>query len=146
MISITNTKGDIKINSYVELDNRKSKLYVSSTRAKQKITRIHNSLKNRSSYSSVYLGYDQIDWYDSCDSYEVPSFYFKKGNRTVCDCYESYNDIPKDWEEVISIRLVNCKRYGVVMECLSLLGISLSDKEERELRKCLRDNTEWEKD
>ena len=44
------------------------------------------------------LGFGCIDWYESCNSYDVPYFSYSKTNTELKKTYLCYNDTPKDWE------------------------------------------------
>ena len=139
----------ISISAIKELDSRKSQLYISESKKKQleeKVNSIHNELKKSKNYLSTSLGFEEIDWYtDETDMFDVPYFKIVKGEKKVDVSSYTYGSIPKDWEQVITIKFTNCKRYTAVVKAINLLGCTLTPKDRKSLVECIKMLTEFEK-
>lgn len=135
----------ITISHTEELDNRKSELYVGqrqSENIQHRLKAIHDDLKANKNYKGVELGFGEIDWYDSCDSFEVPYFVIRKGDRKVKVLEETYNDIPKDWTQETTIRFDRPKQYAIIIKALKNF-MSIDDKREKEIKKCIKANNDY---
>jgi len=139
----------IKINHSFELDNRKSRLYVSKGEREsyqKKIKAIHDKFKTSSNYVGTFLSFDTIDSEtNETNMYYVPYFGIHKGERSVTVGENDYGYIPKDWSEELTIVFKNCKQYGAVLKAVKALGYTLDSEEIKVLKRALKVGYEFEK-
>jgi len=121
-------KSLVVIRGVKELDLRKERLYINKSNEVQKVMNVHNQLKSSSNYVKTSLGYSEIDYYDSCDSFDIPYFKISKGERKIKIGTYSSNDIPKAWQSELTI-VLNTKTMPLILKAISTLGYNLSDKE-----------------
>jgi hypothetical protein len=99
--------------------------YSQKTQEKE-VTKIHQICKGSSLYLASFIDYQGIDWYESCDSFEVPSAKYVKGSRRVTNTSDTSNDTPKAWLEMRRIHFKFSQRNKKQIElCLKASGISI---------------------
>ena len=100
------------------------------------VKRIHEKCKGAANYIGASIHLEEIDWYDSCDSYTVPGASMMKGDRKVRNnSYES-NDIPKGFDEHITIKYKATTRNArPIGDALDALGVRVDVKEVQKMLK-----------
>lgn len=91
-------KGILSVRYSVELAGyHKNKLSVKEDKYEGIAKTIADQIKWIKGFKSFTLGFDHIDWYESCNEYDIPYFCCKTDGKRLKKAYTSYNDIPKDW-------------------------------------------------
>lgn len=132
--------GTVAISISEELNNRKQKLYFSDKQiAKMQATFEHvlSKVINLQGFEGLSRGYYTIDWYENVNGYDIPVFSFNNGRKNYFMNTEYI--VPKDWELVYSLRLLDVTTIRGINTFLSLFKIKLSDAEKEEVRKVIRD-------
>lgn len=127
-----------------DLDNRKSALYINEKRAEEGFQKVLDAVKKASTFRSLNLYYDQIDWYDDeVDVYETPTFSFVKGTgkRKPTVSAHRHGSIPKDWEEVWTLSLNDPKTIGPIETFLTEMRLTLDKKQWDGVRAAMKDST-----
>ena len=137
-ISISEEKTTIKISR--EMNIRKSLLSISEKSEKkylEKLERIVNEAKKLSKFENAKISFSSIDYYDNYN-FEVPVFKFEKGNKKGRVSYCSYEEIPKGWEENISIT-TGAKTPGMIIKNIAILnGYPPSENIQNKIRKDIK--------
>jgi hypothetical protein len=127
--SIRISQNDKVITLVTELDigGRGSSPSRSQSYVEREVKSIHTTCKASSLFLGCQMYYSAIDWYDSCDGFDVPSAKMVKGDRKVTDNSEYCNDTPKSWDEVKHIQFKSTTRNASPIELgLKALGIPTS--------------------
>jgi hypothetical protein len=100
--------------------------------------RMHTICKKSSLFNGCKIGYSPIDWYDSCDSFQVPGARMGKSDRKVRDTSHYENDTPKAWEEIKSVQFnASVRNASPIQLGMQALGIRADIKE---IQKMLKKN------
>lgn len=122
-------------------DLHKSKLNVDEIKFGQQAKEIAEQVKWIKGFKKCSIGFGQIDWYDSCNEYDVPAFICSLDNkRKVETRYWSCNDIPKGWTICYTLRLDIPSSLRGVNKFFKALKISVSDKHLNEIKKAIKLN------
>lgn len=141
-ISISRKENDsifIEISSDYNNSDRKSQLHsVNEERIAKSLESTWKSIKTTKKLL-MSVGFFEIDWYDSCDSYDVPSFSIKKGlKKTRIEKHYS-NSIPKDWGVDVYFRLKDTTTKTPILEVVKkVLSNHFSSTDEKTLTKMLK--------
>ena len=84
-----------------------------------------------------------VTYDDLTDVYETPTFSIAKGKRTVTTRSNSHGSIPKDWEVVTEVSFKEPKQYGAVLKAIKALGVYLTEKDIKELKKSLKNGSSY---
>ena len=144
-IQISKGSESLQIEVAIELDCKKSQLYVSEKRAEQKLVNVLNVAKKFSAFLGCSLYYDEIDYYDDeVDVYETPYFYYSKGKgkKKPTKSYNTHGSIPKDWQEVQTVRFKpTMTTIAPIQKTLECMGMSVSKDDLKGIRKVLQGKT-----
>lgn len=118
--------GDILMVRYsVEMNGyHKDRLKVKEDTWEYITKKIADQVKWIKGFINFVLGFDHIDWYESCNEYEVPYFSCSTEGKRLKKGYNTYNDIPKDWttEYVLKMEIPSSiKGLNKFFEALNLV-------------------------
>ena len=138
-ITIQSNDNGLRITSEQSDGSRKDYPNRLQSGVEKQVKRIHEACKGAANYIGTSIHLEEIDWYDSCDSYTVPGASMMKGDRKVSnDSYES-NDIPKGFDEHITIKYKattrNARPIGDALKALDVRGVDV-----KEIQKMLKKN------
>jgi len=145
-INISRSNGVVRVDVNVELDNRKSQLYVNIDRVEKRFISILDKVKKFSKFHKLSLSYDEIDYYDNeVDVYDTPYLHYTKGSgkRKPTISYQQHGCIPKEWEENYILFLEDPKTIKPIEVFLSEFNITLSAKQLREARKAVKGESSY---
>jgi hypothetical protein len=91
-------------------------------------------------FQRLYIGFSQIDYYDSCNTYYVPSTIYI--NKTAQISNNDYNTIPKDWEKDYTLSLSEAKTMRPFNKFIKTLGIELTKKQLNGFRKAIKEQAD----
>lgn len=140
-ISINRSNNVVSVSVEVDLNNRKSRLYINENKAEERFTNLLDTVKTFSKFKKLILNYDEIDYYDNLvDVYETPYIFFEKGSgkrKPTIDHIE-HGCIPKDWTESFNLFLEDPKTMKPIQVYLEYFNIKLTPKQEKEIRKAMK--------
>ena len=123
-VTIKQTEKFITITSEEDIGGRGSSPSRSQKGAERAVKDMHTTCKKSSLFNGCRIGYEAIDWYDSCDSFEVPGARMGKSDRKPRDESDYSNDTPKAWNEFKSIQFTATTRNATPIELgLKALGV-----------------------
>ena len=102
----------------------------------KQVKQIHEACKGAANYIGTSIHLEEVDWYESCDSYTVPGASMMKGDRKVSnDSYES-NNIPKGFDVHICIKhKATTRNARPIGDALRALNVSVDVKEVQKMLK-----------
>jgi hypothetical protein len=121
-------------------DAHKSKLYIDEKRLKEECEKYGREFKYMKGFQHLHIGFGQIDYYDSCNTYYVPSAVYK--SRVAQISNNDYNTIPKDWEKDYMLSLSEVKTMRPFNKFLEILGIELTKKQLNGFRKAIKEQAD----
>jgi len=147
-ININRNNTFVNIIVSVELDVRKSQLFINQKKVESRFNNILKKVSKFSKFANISLNYEQLDYHDDVVRvYETPYFYFRKGEnkRKPTIMSTEHMSIPKGWIETISLTLENPKTIKPIEVFLSDFNISLTPKEVKDVRKAMKGETRYYK-
>ena len=130
-IKIRSNDKVLVISANTEIGGRKDFPNITQKSAEKKVKDIHDICKGAANYVGTYLQLDEIDCYDSVDSFQVPSASISKGDRKVSDDSSYSNTLPKGWVQCITIRhkatIRNARPLEDALKALGVRGIDVKD-------------------
>jgi len=130
-IKIRSTENVLIISANTDIGGRKDFPTITQKTAEKRVKDIHDICKGAANYQGTSLQLEEIDWYDSVDSFQVPCASISKGDRKVSDDSEYSNTLPKGWEQFITIRhkatIRNARPLEDAMKALGVYGIDVKD-------------------
>lgn len=135
-ITIQSNDNGLRISSEQSDGSRKDYPNRLQSGVEKQVKRIHEACKGASNYIGTSLHLEEVDWYESCDSYRVPGASMMKGDRKVTDDSYYSNDIPKGFEEHITIKYKPTTRNARPIEdALKALSVNADVKEVQKMLK-----------
>jgi hypothetical protein len=135
----------MSINYSKELSEfHKSRLHVNEKKYKDMATNIAKSLRYLKAFKRFALGFGHIDWYDNCNSYNVPYFVCTNENKRLQNQEDECYTIPKDWTLCISATFATPCTIGPINKFLEAIGLRVSDELLKQIRKALKDNKSFD--
>ena len=130
-IKIRSNDQVLVISANTEIGGRKDFPNITQKTAESIVKKIHDLCKGAANYVGTDLQLDEIDWYESVDSFQVPCASISKGDRKVSDDSDHSNTLPKGWEQCITIRhkstIRNARPLEDAMKALGVYGIDVKD-------------------
>lgn len=120
---------------------RKSRLFVNENDLSEKVDTLWKSIKTTKKLG-LYVQFDQLDYYDNCDSYNIPNFTIGKmfKSRKSKINYSSTNTIPKEWSVIYGFKIQNTKTKTPIIEIVkAVLGSQFTGDIEKEFTKDIKD-------
>lgn len=129
-----------------ELDMHKQALYGQERwikTMKDKVLAVHNAMKGSGSYVRTTSGFEEIDWYDSCDSYEIPFVLMERGSGKRIPAVRMYtsNDIPKNWKVNLTVVFKPGINMLQVRRAAKAYGWNLTKEQDKGLQKALKEES-----
>ena len=122
-------------------DAHKSELYVDEKKLGEECEKYGKEFRYMKGFISFYIGFGQIDYYDSCNTYYVPSASYKSKKAQISS-YD-YNTIPKDWEKDYSLTLSEVTTIRPFNKFIETLGIELTKKQLNAFRKAIKERSDY---
>lgn len=127
-------------------DMRKSVFYCVKRWTKkmsENVQHIHSKLKGAAKYVKCYAGFEMIDSYDHCDSFDIPHAEMIKGSgkRLATINIYSSNDIPKDWKYNVTIAFKPGINMLQIRRAASAYGWDLTKDQEKGIKKALKEES-----
>lgn len=123
-----------------ELDEfHKGHISVYENGYEEKAKEIANQVKWIKGFKEFSLGFGTIDWYESCDGFNVPFWTCSENGKRVKKDYIYYNDIPKDWTEGYTLTIEIPSSIRGINKFFEALNLNLNEKQINSIRKALKD-------
>ena len=135
-ITITSTAQSLTIRSEQSDGSRKDYPNRTQKGVEKQVKQIHETCKGASNYLGASIHLEEVDWYESCDSFKVPGASMMKGDRKVSDDSYYSNDIPKGFDEHITIKYKPTARTArPLTDALKALNVRVDVKDIQKMLK-----------
>ena len=138
-VTIKQTEKYITISSEEDIGGRAEAPSRSQRGVELAVKEMHTIGKKSSLFNGCRISYESIDWYDSCDSFQVPGARMGKSDRTPRDESDYSNDTPKAWNEHKSIQFNASPRNATPIQ-LGLKALGIRGIDVKDVQKMLKKN------
>jgi hypothetical protein len=138
-LSVSFSANAMFIQYEVELNgHHKDILSVNETMYEEQAKKIADKIKWIKGFKRFSLGFGTIDWYESCNNFDVPYFVCSENGKRVKKDYITFNDIPKDWTVNYCLMMEIPSSIRGLNKFFEALKLDLTEEELKEIRKALK--------